>query len=363
MKIKCNICSKMLKNKRCLAVHISKNHKSITNKEYYDKFFKKENEGICPVCKKPTTYNGIIRGYSTYHRWCFQKTDKFKKAVSNAQTGKKTSIKTRHKLSNSIKERWDDPNSIYNTDKYRKKHKKITKERWDDPNSIYNTDEYRKNISIGLTGEKNGMYGKQMSLETRKQMSNSHRPDISIYRKKFPLFCKVENIRENKNKDEYIRIQVKCKSCKQWFTPDNGSLHSRIYALEKENGNDGLYLYCSDNCKNKCPLYRLNPKHSISSNSYERSYNITFVKEVLKRQKDELGYNECEICGLRKHLQIHHEKPQKTHPHLSLDPDNGIILCGYLGNSCHLKFGHKDECNTGKLAHLKCDKIINLREL
>ena len=358
MEVKCQICDKILNNIRCLSVHITKNHK-INVKEYYDMYFKKdEKEGICEVCKKPTIFNGLPKGYNKYHRTCFQKRDEFKKAISVANKGKKLSNETKNKLSKINTDKWKDPNFIGNSEDYKEKHRKITKQRWDDPNSVYHTDEYRESLRLGVLGENNGMYGKKMSLKTRNQMSDSHRPTIEVYKEKYPIFCKVEELRKNINKNEYIKIQVRCKFCKKWFTPKPQSLYSRIYALEKENGNDGLYLYCSDDCKNKCPLYRFNPK-TLTNIKHEYSYDINFIKEVLKRQKDELGYNECENCGLNIHLQIHHEKPQKTHPHLALDPDNGIILCGSLGNNCHLKIGHKDECNTGKLSHLRCKKIIN----
>jgi hypothetical protein len=87
-------------------------------------------------------------------------------------------------------------------------------------------------------------------------------------------------------------------------------------------------------------------------------YN-TWKKEVLKRQREELGCNECEYCGNRNvnELVVHHEKPQKTYPLLALDPDNGIIVCGANSEKkCHYKYGHKigTKCSTGKLASLIC---------
>ena len=85
-------------------------------------------------------------------------------------------------------------------------------------------------------------------------------------------------------------------------------------------------------------------------------FSVKFIKMrgFTKSQKEKLGHNECEICGIRINLHVHHEKPKKTHPHLSLDPDNGIILCGSKGNSCHSKYGHKDKCSTGNLSHKLC---------
>lgn len=38
-----------------LSSHIRQKHR-ITSKEYYDIYFKQENEGICPICNKKTPF-------------------------------------------------------------------------------------------------------------------------------------------------------------------------------------------------------------------------------------------------------------------------------------------------------------------
>jgi len=62
----------------------------------------------------------------------------------------------------------------------------------------------------------------------------------------------------------------------------------------------------------------------------------------------ELDNGKCQYCGTPA-TDVHHIKPVKTHPHLALDPDNGISFC----EKCHYKIGHKVEtkCSTGNLAH------------
>ena len=57
---KCNICGKEVKY---IGRHIISCHKDINQQDYYNKYIRKENEGICPVCKKPTTFLGITKGY------------------------------------------------------------------------------------------------------------------------------------------------------------------------------------------------------------------------------------------------------------------------------------------------------------
>lgn len=54
----CEICSKEYKN---LGTHVYIHN--IIPKEYYDKYLKKENEGICPTCGKETKFINITAGY------------------------------------------------------------------------------------------------------------------------------------------------------------------------------------------------------------------------------------------------------------------------------------------------------------
>jgi len=42
-------------------------HKEITAKDYYDKYIKKENDGKCLMCGKPTNFTNMVKGYN---RWC-----------------------------------------------------------------------------------------------------------------------------------------------------------------------------------------------------------------------------------------------------------------------------------------------------
>ena len=50
---------------KVLLPHIQKTH-NLTEKEYYDKYLKKENEGICLVCNKPTVFLGLNKGYRAH---------------------------------------------------------------------------------------------------------------------------------------------------------------------------------------------------------------------------------------------------------------------------------------------------------
>lgn len=184
--------------------------------------------------------------------------------------------------------------------------------------------------------------------DVRRKMSKSQKFSSIDYINKYPwIFPEIEKIRD------YLGvIEIQCKNCKKWFHPNASQLQERIRALCY--GSDGQYLYCSNECKGVCPLYRLNPLQYLStpntSKNYTESEYQVFREEVLKRQRDQYDYNFCEICEDINNLHVHHEKPQKTHPIMSLDPDNGIVLC----RDCHFKKAHIDSCSTVNLANLIC---------
>lgn len=58
----CLECNSEIKNYIALGLHLRNYHNS-NAKQYYDKFLRKENEGICPVCGKETGFQGIRLGY------------------------------------------------------------------------------------------------------------------------------------------------------------------------------------------------------------------------------------------------------------------------------------------------------------
>jgi len=56
----CEECNYVGKNKRALSQHINNKHNL---KNYYDKWIKQDNEGICKNCNKETEYINFKRGY------------------------------------------------------------------------------------------------------------------------------------------------------------------------------------------------------------------------------------------------------------------------------------------------------------
>ena len=61
----CKICNKKFNSHIPSAFHLTKMH-NMSIKDYYDKFYKKENEGICPVCGKSTKFIRFVEGYRVF---------------------------------------------------------------------------------------------------------------------------------------------------------------------------------------------------------------------------------------------------------------------------------------------------------
>jgi len=212
------------------------------------------------------------------------------------------------------------------------------------------------------------------SEETRRKMSKSHegrkhsektkikiskgqlgKPKtrtISKIKKKYPIFEKIEEMRYNPDNPKEIQVHCKNHNCLNskekggWFTPDQRQIECRLKSINTDIGLN--YFYCSEECKNECPLFGFRVDHFLCNvkdlNYTSSEYNI-WRNEVLKRANYKCEYCEDEA------IDAHHIKPKKIEPFFSLDPDFGIACC----KKCHYKYGHKDECSTGKLASKICE--------
>ena len=62
--MKCILCDLEIGNKG-FSSHLKRKH-NISNKEYYDKYLKRPEEGQCLICNKPTKFDTVITGYRRY---------------------------------------------------------------------------------------------------------------------------------------------------------------------------------------------------------------------------------------------------------------------------------------------------------
>ncbi len=275
----------------------------------------------------------------------------------------------REKNSKGLRESWKDPNSTFNLVSYRKKLSNGVKKSWENPNNGHNSDlcEERRIRKIKESWkDPNSTFN---SIIYREKLGKNVRRTIKKMKIKYLTFSKIEEMRYNPDKVGEKEIQVHCKNhkCKNskvnngWFTPTGRQLESRIYHIEYGNG--GSYFYCCDNCKVECPLYRakvstLIKQDQIKAGHLEEPWYNSIDYQTWRNQVFKLDNNKCVWCG-QKATVAHHILPQKIHPELSLDPDNGLSCC----KDCHYKYGHRDHwCTTGFLAKLVCERVIKIQD-
>jgi len=287
-----------------------------------------------------------VAKYGTYYKMTHK--EYLKKWIDKDDYKKVLSKEHKSRISKSLKGK--------NNPFYGKKHSEETKKKISDSSKgrvPWNKGKigiYTKEVIMKII---EGNKKKIFSKETRKKISESNKLTISKIKNKYPLFLKIEKIRYNPDKPKEKEIQVHCKNhlCKNskeqngWFTPTKIQLSERIRQLESIDGNGGSYFYCSDECKNECPLFNLkgDPLKENEKSFTESEYQI-FRKHVLKRDN-----YKCQYCGEQAE-HIHHERPQKLESFFALDPDFAWSCC----EKCHYAKGHKNECSTGNLANIIC---------
>lgn len=105
--IKCLVCDKIFNKNIILGAHIISMHKNlfISVKDYYDKYIKKEGEGIC-ACGEETRYVNVIKGYN---KRCSNYCTEARAGSLNSNYGNKIVHSNEFKLrqSKNMIDRWD----------------------------------------------------------------------------------------------------------------------------------------------------------------------------------------------------------------------------------------------------------------
>jgi len=172
------------------------------------------------------------------------------------------------------------------------------------------------------------MYDKKIPREIKLRRKKKHREGKAIYKTFKDALSIDEKPRLVKN-GKYL--EVKCKFCRKYFTPTYAEASRRVTALNSTTGEENN-LYCSEECKAACPIYR--SQGNIPSVSFREAVPQELRDEILQRND-----GMCEMCGENLSEIIHHEKPVATHPHLQLDKDNLWGVC----KNCHYNICHQLE--------------------
>ena len=279
-------------------------------------------------------------------KWCCSKSHNScpinQKKISESMKGKTCSEETKKKISDPQKGKKRGPCSEETKRKMSNSHK--GKKRG--PRS----EKTKRKISETKKGKKTGPCSEEIKRKISEGNKGKNKYTLQDYKEKHPFLFVVEELRETKSGE--IKAHCKnheCENSKEkggWFNPTKIQLHERIRALEKPYGMIENNLYCSQKCKDECPLYYLrSDPYRDTTLPYTAAELQTYNKFVMKREN-----GLCEYCG-EKAEHVHHIRPQKLEPFFALDPDFGIATC----KICHYKYGHQDECSTGVLAAKRCN--------
>lgn len=225
------------------------------------------------------------------------------------------------------------------------------------------TKERRKDHSERMSGDNHHLYGIGHTTETKQKISKATKGrKLSEETKKLlkekalrgadhPFWkggCEFANFDSYASKligyevrrdpENEMFLQVQCEFCKKWYTPKYGKVKARVMAINHNFKNSRLY--CSDDCKRACPLYR--------QKKYPKGFKITSDREIrvsIRKMVLERDNYECQICGAIINLHCHHIKSARLNPLEVADVDNCIILC----KDCHLNVHNLPNCNYNDL--------------
>jgi hypothetical protein len=202
--------------------------------------------------------------------------------------------------------------------------------------------------------------GKKLSIETRSKMSLSRLgiknsfwkggydkkgvPSYDTYAKYLTIEEKPERYINDKN---ILTVICAYSGCNKRFIPSLKAVWERSRSLRGTQLGEQR-LYCSEECKTKCSIYRKssNPNAYIKKNENIYTYQEYQDFRVFVLERDHYS---CQYCGNLAE-EVHHERPQKLEPFFALDPDLAWSVC----KKCHNRYGHIDGCSTNTLAQIVC---------
>jgi len=164
------------------------------------------------------------------------------------------------------------------------------------------------------------------------------------------LLEQFHEVRRNEERPDILEVRCAHPECRNWFKPTYTEVKNRIAGI---NGSGGKNLYCSQGCKDSCPVYGksyisiIKLDHfnyiGILPDSYKEVIHPELRKMVLERD----NYT-CQKCSTTEHLNCHHINPVISSPVEANDLDNCITLC----IECH-KWIHMNIPGCG-YAELRC---------
>lgn len=183
---------------------------------------------------------------------------------------------------------------------------------------------------------------KEQIAKKNKQYNNSF-AIFKTYSKRLEQFEKVRKCSENLK-----LLEVKCAYCGKWFVPTTLQAKNRLQVFDGTGFGEQRF-YCSEHCKQVCPIYRQHKYPKGFKKSTSREVVPLLRQLVLKR--DNYTCQKCGVTTETAQLHVHHEKSYTLNKIMANDPDNCLTLC----KECHKEVHQQDGC---KYSDLKCGNHI-----
>lgn len=327
--IVCNICNHRSKDLRLLEVHVNKHHVENNNKynskkEYYDKYLKKDEEGICKTCGKKTKFISFLHGYEKFCTNICKKSDLEELKIQYEKRElRKINLKIKYPV---------DQNRV----KLIKKPDILKKEIIEDPNRIFVCNICEKKF---LTLRDIGCHLVRMHGNGKRDILEKYYLDII-----------------GKKDGEGI-----CKKCGKKTKFNSLTL--------------GYSKYCCNNCFCTDPksleIRRLNRLITMRDPNYEKN---KLEKNIILKQQEENKKFKCEICGkkfntirsLAGHLTRFEFNGDKSkleeyyNKYFKKDENEGICkACGNKTKFQSLTFGYLTYCSNSCMSN---DPITHLKK-
>jgi hypothetical protein len=211
---------------------------------------------------------------------------------------------------------------------YHKNHKKEHKE-WSE---AYYKD-YIEREGVREQRRKSTQQWQNRNVEHRKNYTKQHGKIYRANKAKFEVYAHQLTIDEDPIVDKDGYILTKCTYCGRYFSPTNVMIHNRIRALNRSSSCE-CRLYCSDNCKQACPVFGRQWFYKDGETTAAREVDPVFRKMVLERDE-----YQCQRCGKtieEEVLHVHHIQTYEKNKMLANDMNNAMTLC----KTCHLSWMH-----------------------
>jgi len=137
-------------------------------------------------------------------------------------------------------------------------------------------------------------------------------------------------------------LQTKCTYCGKWYFPTNQSIKNRIKALNGRIGNGATEnrLYCSDECKEVCPIYR-KQLYQVGHPKLNENNQTREVQPELRQMVFERDNYTCLKCKRQNvPLHCHHIEGILWNPLESADIDQCMTVC----KDCHEEIHKQNDC-------------------